>query len=273
MAYLRIASLWLLIVTLSGCGLLPDQEDETKDWSASQFYARASEELADGNYEQAIKYYEMLEARFPFGRYAMQAQLDVAYAYYRFEEPESAIAAADRFIKLNPTDPHVDYAYYLKGLVNFTRNIGFFDRFVPFDPSQRDPGAARQSFNDFAELVRRFPDSKYTPDALQRMVFLRHNLARYEVNVARYYLKRGALVAAANRGQYVVENYQRTPATKDALEVMIEAYDRLGMEQLARDTRRVLALNLEQGTFEDFETETEKTLGRKIWDYVGLDRN
>lgn len=273
MAHLRIASLWLLILSLSSCGLLPEQEDETKDWSASQFYTRASTELADGNYEQAIKYYEMLEARFPFGRYAMQAQLDVAYAYYKFEEPESAIAAADRFIKLNPTDPHVDYAYYLKGLVNFTRNIGFFDRFVPVDAAQRDPGAARRSFNDFAELVRRFPNSKYTPDAIQRMVFLRNNLAQYEVNAARYYLKRGALVAAANRAQYVVDNYQRTPAMKGALKVMIEAYERLGMEQLAQDTRRVLALNEEQGTFKDFETVREKTLGRKIWDYMGLDTN
>jgi outer membrane protein assembly factor BamD len=273
MAYLRIASLWLLIASLSGCGLLPSEEDETKDWSASQFYSKASEELADLNYEQAIKYYEMLEARFPFGRYAMQAQLDVAYAYYKFEEPESAIAAADRFIKLNPTNPHVDYAYYLKGLVNFTRNIGFFDRFVPFDPSQRDPGAARQSFNDFAELVRRYPDSKYAQDALQRMVFLRNTLAQYEVNVARYYLKRGAPVAAANRAQYVVENYQRTPAVQPALELMIESYDRLGMEQLARDTQRVLALNREQGIFDEFETGAEKSFGRKIWDYIGLDRN
>jgi len=273
MAYLRNASLWLLIVSLSACGLLPDQEDETKDWSASQFYSTASAELADANYEQAIKYYEMLEARFPFGRYAMQAQLDVAYAYYKFDEPESAIAAADRFIKLNPTSPHVDYAFYLKGLVNFTRNIGFFDRFVPVDVAQRDPGAARQSFNDFAELVRRFPDSKYAAYSLQRMVFLRNTLAQYEVNAARYYLKRGALLAAANRAQYVVENYQRTPAMKEALEVLIEAYDRLGMEQLVQDTRRVLALNLEQGTFKDFETVTEKSLSRKVWDYIGLDKN
>jgi len=273
MVFLRFVSLGLLIVSLSACGLLPEQEDETKDWSANQFYSRASAELADANYQEAIKYYEMLEARFPFGRYAMQAQLDVAYAYYKYDEPESAIAAADRFIKLNPTDPHVDYAYYLKGVVNFTRNIGFFDRFVPVDAAQRDPGAARQSFNDFAELVRRFPNSKYTPDAIQRMVFLRNNLAQSEVIAARYYLKRGALLAAANRAQYVVENYERTPAMKQALELLIEAYDGLGMEQLAQDTRRVLALNEEQGTFKDFETAKPRTLGRKVWDFIGLDRN
>ena len=274
MAYLRLTGLLSFLLLLSACGLLPDQEDETKDWSASQFYSEASQALNNSDYEKAIKYYELLEARYPFGPYAMQAQLDIAYAYYKYDEPESAIAALDRFIKLHPRDPHVDYAYYLKGIVNFNRKFGFFDRFIPSDPSQRDPGSARQSFKDFGELVRRFPDSKYTADARQRMVFLRNNLAQYEVNVADYYIRRGAYVAAANRGIYVVENYQRTPAVKNALEVMIKAYDKLGMEPLAEDTRRVLALNEEQGTFRTFEIDQpEKAWTRKFWDYLELDKN
>ena len=139
MAFLRILSLLLLISMISACGLLPKEIDPTRDWSASKFYAEASESLADGDYEAAIKYYEKLESRYPFGRYAMQTQLDIAYAYYKADEPESAIAAADRFIRLHPLNPYVDYAYYLKGIVNFNRAFGFLERFIPSDISQRDP--------------------------------------------------------------------------------------------------------------------------------------
>ena len=274
MAYLRIPLALLLTLLLPACGLLPEEEDKTRDWSASKFYSEASAELADANYEQAIRYYEMLEARYPFGRYAMQSQLDVAYAYYKYDEPESAIAAADRFIKLNPRNPHVDYAYYLKGLVNFNRNIGFFDRFVPFDASPRDPGAARRSFDDFGVLVRRFPESKYAADARQRMVFLRNNLAQHEVNVGDYYLRRGAYVAAANRAKYVLENHPRTPAVREALQILVAAYDEMGMDNLAADTRRVLAYNEERGTFAEFDAQVvEKTFGRKVWDFLELDKN
>jgi outer membrane protein assembly factor BamD len=274
MAYLRIPVALLLILLLPACGLLPEEEDKTKDWSASKFYSEASAELADANYEQAIRYYEMLEARYPFGRYAMQSQLDVAYAYYKYDEPESAIAAADRFIKLNPRNPHVDYAYYLKGLVNFNRNIGFFDRFVPFDASQRDPGAARQSFDDFGALVRRFPESKYAADARQRMVFLRNTLAQHEINVGDYYMRRGAYVAAANRARYVLENHPRTPAVRGALQMLGAAYEKMGLDDLAADARRVLAYNEERGTFAEFDAQVvEKSFGRKVWDYLELDKN
>ncbi len=269
----RFAAALVLIGLLTSCGWFSKTEDETQDWTASQFYSEAKAYLQDGSYEQAIKYYELLEARYPFGPYAMQAQLDVAYAYWKYEEPESAIAAADRFIKLHPRNPSVDYAYYLKGLVNFNRNLGFMDRFVPSDPSQRDPGSARESFKDFGELVRRFPDSKYAKDARQRMVYLRNNLAQYEVNVAKYYVKRGAYVAAANRCGYVIENYPRTPAVKEALEVMFDAYDRLGAKDLAHDALRVLAYNLDQGKFEGLKDKEAKTMARKIWDYLELDKN
>jgi len=266
---------WTLLIVsqLSGCGWFSKEEDETKDWSASQFYSEAKSALDGGNYDTAIKYYEKLEARYPFGPYAKQAQLDVAYAYYKYEEPESALAALDRFIKLYPRDPAVAYAYYLKGLVNFNRNVGFFDRFIPTDPSQRDPGSARDSFNDFAELVRRFPESNYTEDARQRLVFLRNVLAEYEVNVADYYYRRGALVATVNRCRYVIENYPTTPAVKKALELMIVAYNDLGLTTLAGDAQRVLDYNIERGTFATLEKQAEPTWGEQVFEWMELDKN
>lgn len=236
----------VLALVVTGCSLLPEQIDETKDWSAERLYSEAKDSLNGGDYQQAIHYYELLEARYPFGRYAQQAQLESAYAYYRYDEPSSAIAAADRFIKLHPRHPNVDYAYYLKGLANFNSGRGLIERYLPLDPTQRDPGAARQSFYDFAELVKRFPDSKYAEDARQRMLFLRNNLAAYEVNVADYYMRRKAYLAAATRGGYVVENFQRTPAVPKALRIMVEAYHQLGMNDLARDAYRVLKLNYPQ---------------------------
>ena len=231
--------------------------------------------MKERDYEQAIEYYEKLEARYPFGRYATQAQLDVAYVYYQYDEPESALAALDRFIKLHPRNSHVDYAYYLKGIVNFNRSMGFIDRFVPTDVSQRDAGAAMDSFDDFSELARKFPGSKYTPDARKRLLYLRNNIAKHEVHIARYYMDRGGYLAAANRCVHVVENYQRSPAIRDALKIMAEAYDKLGLEDLSADARRVLALNEAKGTFEyiDKADADSEPLGRKIWEYLELDEN
>ena len=265
----------LFVLSVSACSLLPEQEDETKDWNAQKFYTEASGALAEGDYEAAIKYYEGLEARYPFGRYAMQSQLDIAYAYYKNDDRESAIAAANRFIKLHPRNPFVDYAYYLKGIVNFNRNLSFITRFIPTDTSQRDPGATLDSFNDFAELVRRFPESEYSDDARKRMIYLRNNLATHEIHVARYYMKRGAYIAALNRSITVVEKYQRTPAIKEALEIMVDAYNKLGQQQLADDTQRVLALNLESGAFAEptQDAEQERSLGGVVWDYLELDEN
>jgi outer membrane protein assembly factor BamD len=233
----------LLAAALAGCGLLPEQSDETKDWSAQRLYAAAKSDLAEGNYERAIKMFERLEARYPFGPYAQQAQLEVAYAYYKDNEPASAIAAADRFIKLYPNHPHVDYAYYLKGLANFIEERGLLAGLGSQDMSERDPRAARESFEAFRELVTRFPDSKYTPDALARMRYLVNALASHEVHVARYYFKRGAYVAAANRGKYVVENYPQAPALEEALYLMAMSYDRLELADLRDDALRVLKLN------------------------------
>lgn len=231
--------------------------------------------MADGDYERAIKYYEGLESRYPFGRYAMQAQLDVAYAYYKNDEPESAIAAADRFIKLHPRNPYVDYAYYIKGVVHFTQNLTFLSRFFPTDSSQRDPGSTLSAFNDFSELVRRFPDSEYADDARSRMIYLRNNLAMSELHIARYYMKREAYIAAANRAKKIVEKYQRTPAVKEALQILVAAYQKMDMPQLASDAERVLALNESAGNFDipDPNAGRKPSLGRKLWDYLELDKN
>ncbi|MBK1700729.1 outer membrane protein assembly factor BamD [Thiococcus pfennigii] len=264
----------LLAFTISGCAWLSQGADVTEDWSAAELYTEASKELDAANYARALELFEKIETRYPFGRYAMQAQLDTAYAHYKADEPDEAIAAADRFIKLYPQNPFVDYAYYLKGIVNYNRSVGFLDRYIPTDPSQRDPGSALDSFNDFAVLVQRFPDSKYAPDARQRMVYLRSNLAKYEIHVARYYMKRGAYIAAANRANYVIERFQRTSAVEDALVVLIDAYEALGEEELARTAEQVLAVNREAGRFvDDTESPEEVGLARKIWNYLELDEN
>jgi outer membrane protein assembly factor BamD len=233
----------LLLLLTSGCSLLPEQIDETKDWSASQLYSEAKDKLNEQNYEKAIDYFEKLEARYPFGRYAQQAQLEIAYAYYKYDEPDLAIAAADRFIKIYPRHENVDYAWYLKGLVNYTRGKNLVDKILPQDPSERDTFNMRTAYDDFDQVVQRFPASIYAADAAQRMIFLRNNMAEYEIHVADYYMRRKAYVAVANRGEYVVENFQRTPAVEPALVIMVRAYRALGMHDLEADTLRVLRLN------------------------------
>ncbi len=236
----------LAAVLLAGCSLLPDKIDETKGWSAQRLYSEAKESMNAGNYRIALEYMDKIQARYPFGRYAQQAQLDTIFIQYRDSEPDAAIAAADRFIKANPRHPYVDYAYYMKGLVNFQRSNTLIDRIAPSDRDKTDTSTARQSYNDFAELARKFPDSRYAEDARLRMQFLHNSLAAYEVNVASYYLKRGAYVAAVNRAIYVLETYARTPSTASALSIMTEAYVNMGMPQLAADSLRVLERNYPQ---------------------------
>ncbi len=236
------AALLALGLLLAGCADTPDH-DPTKDWSAARFYTEAREALRNGEFQQAITHYETLESRFPFGRYAQQAQLEVIYAYYRFDEPDAAIAAADRFIKINPLHPYVDYAMYLKGLANFNRGVSFLDRWLEDQYSRRDPKAARQAHADFAELVRRFPDSRYSAEALKRIAYLRNSLAENEIHVARYYVKRQAWVAAVGRAKHVLENFPRTPAVPQALAIMVEGYRALGLGELEADAARVLELN------------------------------
>ena len=230
-----------LILLLHGCASLT--QDETANWTAEEFYNEAKDELNSGNYESAIDLFSKLEARYPYGRYAQQAQLETAYAHFKADEPDAAIAAADRFIKLHPRHPNVDYAYYMRGLASFSGAKNFLERFLPQDPSERDPALARESFQYFKELVTRFPDSRYTPDAIERMTYLRNNLAQHEVNIGNYYFERGAYLAANKRAQYVVENYQQTPAIPYALGLMIKAYRAMGLNDLANDSLRVLVQN------------------------------
>ena len=219
------------------------ESDPTRDWSAQRLYDTAKGHLDRGAYEQAIEYYEKIEVRYPFGLLAMQSQLDLVYTYYKSGRPASAIAAADRFIKLHPRHPNVDYAYYLKALVRFVGERSILDRFVTKDPSEYDATAALESFRAFEELVQRFPESRYADDSRQRMLYLKNLLAMHEVRVARYYMKRGAWLAAANRARHVIENYQRTPAVSDALAVLAIAYREMGHDDLSDDAARVLRLN------------------------------
>lgn len=232
-----------LLILLSGCSIFGDKGDETEGWTVERFYAEARGALDSGDYDKAIKLYQALEARFSFGVYGQQAILDLAYAHYRNAEPEMAIDAADRFITLYPQNEHVAYAYYLKGLVNFHRDKGFTERFFPLDESQRDPGSALQAFQDFSELNKRYPNSRYAEDARLRMTHLRNVLAQHEVNVAHYYMRRGAYLAAANRAAYVIERYMRSPAAAEALELMARAYKVMGFDDLSADALRVLKLN------------------------------
>ena len=232
----------ILVVLLSGCSLFGNKEDAS-NLSASKLFTDAMGDMDDKNYEQAIKKFETLEARYPYGRYAEQAQLEVAYAYYKQEDAASATAACDRFIKLHPTHPNVDYAYYMKGLANFNENLGFIAKLGGQDMTERDPKQARQSYDTFKELVTHFPNSKYAEDAAARARFLLNGLANYEVQVARYYMKRKAYVAAVNRAQYILQNYQQTPAMEEALLIMVKAYDAMGVMDLRDDAERVMKHN------------------------------
>jgi len=234
---------------VGGCGLLPEQVDETAGWSAQRIYSEARDSMNDGGYERAITMFERLEARYPYGRFAQQAQIEVAYAHYKRNEPALAIAAAERFIRLHPNHPHVDYAYYLKGLVTFNEDLGLLGGLSNQDLSERDPKGAQESFDTFRELVTRFPDSRYAADAQQRMQYLVNSLAGHEVHVARYYFRRGAYVAAINRAKTALNNYPGTPATEEALFLLVRSYDELGMTDLRDDADRVLRLNFPDSVY------------------------
>ena len=243
MRSLAVIAMLFLTTLISGCGLLPEVKDETVGWSANKLYAEAKEALNEGVYEKSIQYYEKLESRYPYGRFAQQAQIDMAYAYWKSNEPASALAACERFIKLHPNHPNVDYVYYLRGLINFNEDLGLLGLVSQQDMTERDPKGARESFDAFRELVTRYPESKYTPDATLRMKYLVNALASLEVHVARYYMKRGAYVAAVNRSQFAITTYPDAPATEEALFIMVKAYDLMGMNDLRDDAERVMRRN------------------------------
>jgi outer membrane protein assembly factor BamD len=231
-----VAAAWL-----TGCATT--EKDETIGWAPDRLYSEAKDELNSGNWAASIKLLEKLESRYPFGRWAQQAQLDMAYAQYKENDPAIALTTLDRFVKQHPNHSATDYALYLRGLINFNENQGLFARFGGQDLSERDQKAARESFDNFKELVQRFPDSKYADDARARMRYLVNAIASSELHVARYYFKRGAFVASANRAQAVVRQYQQVPAVEEALYLMMASYEQLGLAELRQDAERVLRSN------------------------------
>ena len=270
---IRLLTTFLLVILFTGCSSTA-KRDHTTDWDAQKLYTEANKSLQAENYTKAIDYYHKLAVRYPYGEQTEQAQLDIAYAYYRSDEPFAAIAAADDFIRFHPRHPGVAYAHYLKGLINFSPSVGLLDRLIPTDSAQRDPGSTLEAYRDFAKVVNDFPDSSYADDARQRMLYLRNNLARIEIHVAHFYLKRGAFLAAANRANYVVQHYQRTPSVKLALDIMIEAYTKLGLDELTADTRKILALNQNHGSLiTEPAIPTDPSWLRSAWEYLELDKN
>lgn len=236
----RWLSVALMALTVAGCGLLPDVKDETAGWNAEQIYKNAHEAMLDGNYTRAVKLFDTLEARYPYGRYAQQAILEGAFSNWRNSEQAAATAACDRFIRTYPNHPNVDYAYYLKGLVYFREDQGLFGYVYELDLSERDPKQMRESFAAFKELVEKFPQSRYADDARIRMLYLTNALGMYEVHVAQYYYNRGAYVAAANRAQTALVDHPRTPSNEVALNIMVNSYRKLGLTQLANDAHGIL---------------------------------
>ncbi len=212
-------------------------------YTEEQLYDKARSLMIDGKFTQSADLYQLLETRYPFGQYAEQSQLEIITAYYQAYDYELAIASADRFIRLHPEHSEVDFAYYYRGLSRFDMNRGALDKFFNLDLSKRDPGIAVESFNDFSELVTKYPESRFAADSRGRMRFLRNLMARHEVHVANYYFKRGAYAAAANRGKYVVEHFQESPAVSDGLAIMVQAYILLDMPDLAQNSLEVLKKN------------------------------
>ncbi|MBU3738752.1 MAG: outer membrane protein assembly factor BamD [Rhodoferax sp.] len=233
-----VPALCLVGLVLGACSTTT--ADRTSGWTPSKIYAEARDEMAAGAYDKAVVLLEKLEGRAAGTPLAQQAQLDKAYAHYKAAEPAQALATLDRFIKLHPASPALDYALYLKGLVNFNDDLGLFSQIIGQDLAERDQRAAKESFESFRELVTRFPQSSYTPDATQRMAYIVNALADYEVHVARYYFSRGAFVAAANRAQAALSDYSGAPAAEEALVILIQSYDALGMDRLRDDAKRIL---------------------------------
>ncbi|RIX42597.1 MAG: outer membrane protein assembly factor BamD [Rhodocyclales bacterium GT-UBC] len=263
-AFFRLLLVLLIAAVAAGCGSMGNTPDETAGWSASKLYAEAKDAQADGTWDKAAKYLEKLESRFPYGRFAQQAQMELGYVYWKGGETGSALAACDRFIKLHPNHPAVDYVYYLKGLINFNEDLGLVGYISSQDPTERDPKAARAAFDALRELVTRFPNSKYTPDATKRLNYLVNAMASQEVHVARYYIARNAYIAAANRAQYVIQTYPQAPAIEEAMFILYTAYDKLGMNDLRDDADRVMKKNFPNSRFYR-DGLTRKVAWWKLW--------
>jgi len=236
-------TLFLAAILLGGCAGSDGTKDDTDIWSETKLYSEATEKLNDGDFAKCGKYFEKLEARFPFSPYSQQAQINSAYCYWKAQEQTQALVAIDRFIKLHQGSESLDYAYYLKGLITFNDDLGWLGKFTGQDLSERDPKAAKEAFESFKVVVERFPNSKYAPDSLDRMRYIVNSLAEADVIVARFYFQRGAYLAAANRAQLVIRDYDRAPAVEEALYILTKSYEKLGMIQLSNDSARVFKLN------------------------------
>lgn len=257
----RLAALLLLAAALVLGGCKSRRDKDVPQSAPGKVYESAQKSLEEGDYNNAIRLYEALYSRFPFTPEARQSRIDVMYAYYKARESESAIDAADTFIRENPTHPRVDYAWYIKGLVDFERVPNLFEKLFRADLNQRPPQTARRSFAAFRKVADDFPRSQYAQDSRQRMIYLRNRLADYELNVARYYLKRGAWVAASQRAKLCIEQYDGAPAIRAAMEILIESYDRLGMEPLASQAREVYKFNYSG----EVDTNKPATARRRWW--------
>lgn len=265
---IKLSTVWMPLglsaaILLSAC--TPSNYDPTVNWSVDKLYSEAKDEMSAGGYDKAIGLYEKLEGRAAGTPLAQQAQLDKAWAQYKTNEPIQAVATLERFIKLHPASPALDYALYLKGLVNFNDNLGLFSSLAEQDLAERDPKQAKESFEAFRELALRFPNSKYTPDARLRMAYIKNSLARSDVYVARFYFQRGAYVAAVNRAQAAVQEYRDVPAVEEALFILYQCYDKLGLEQLRDDTRRVLENTYPNSVFLYPERATTSKSWWKFW--------
>lgn len=252
-----------LAVLLAGCSTTP--VDDTAGWSPSKIYAEAKYEVAAGAYDKAIVLFDKLEGRAAGTPLAQQAQLEKAYTHYKSGESAQALATIERFLRLHPASPALDYAIYLKGVVNFNDDLGMFSAITRQDLSERDQKAAKESFESFKDLVTRFPQSRYTPDANQRMAYITNSLAEYEVHVARYYFARGAYVAAINRAQVAVADHANTPSVEEALMILTKSYDALGMAQLRDDAQRILAKNYPQSPYLTGSIKAKTDPWWKVW--------
>jgi len=258
-----VSAISIAAALLYGCDT--PSRDETSQWTPERLYAEAKEEAASGNYEKAVKLYERLEGRAAGSMLAQQAQIERAYYLWKSGEKAQALATLERFIKLHPTSPALDYALYLQGLVNFNDNLGLLGSLAGQDLSERDQQASRDSYQSFRQLTEQFPQSSYAEDARVRMSYIVNALAAYEVHVARYYLRRGAYVAAAGRAQQAVQEFQRSPSTEEALIILAQSYDRLGLVELRDDTERVLKANFPNATVNTDLSGRRKTPWWQLW--------
>ncbi|QWD67184.1 outer membrane protein assembly factor BamD [Polynucleobacter sp. MWH-Aus1W21] len=257
-----LLALLFALTLLSGCAGSDGNKDDTDIWSEAKLYSEGTDKLNDGDFAKCGKYFEKLEARFPFGPYSQQAQINAAYCYWKAQEQTQALVAIDRFIKLHQGSPNLDYAYYLKGLITFNDDLGWLGKFTGQDLSERDPKAAKEAFESFKVVVERFPNSKYAPDALDRMRYIVNSLAEADVIVARFYYQRGAYLAAANRAQLVIRDYDRAPAVEEALYILTKSYEKLGMTQLSNDSARVFKLNFPDS---DMMTTGQRVKNERRW--------